>query len=614
MASRMKPKKKSGKLSLKPALEISYVEEQLKGAAGFVPYAVSKEVAQSGDTSKIREIRDSLSKIAKAAGDKPKSALRALADRNLARMFVANPQEFVKMAKAAKEAAKPAFMLLKQGPLAMLFEADPAKTAASLIKIAKAAKGDADDAFWLLGREQVAASFAWDQDRMIDAFTLLCRSPINDKTQMLWLLGKNEIVGQFAQNPMIYAKSFFDICRASGKNYSYSLSIVNNKILPAFANNPEEFSEAFLRIYSSSGNMGKAFRALENFLGDFVRDPVWTSEMFAQMSRICGRRKRQFFSLLSNKDIADALHNDSGEALKLAEASCYSNILHHLGEYAEKGDTGSIAITILALESPFTLEGPYGMGPLPDYKDKWEEGRQLARAAGVAIDDREVFINFAYAKDKIGAEKTKALYKEYGIEYFARYSKKELENLYGHIGENADHRPLLLVAHNKYDFNGAFYHPSRKDRIRKPLIYGGHYNVIFFEAGSEYEFYELAKKFAGKYFGISAFMIGGHGNEGKIRLGPEIGEEAFLDLNDKSEMKLLENLFAEDALVILDSCSTGANEEAIGALISLLWGASLIAPKLPANIKIFLRSQDGAIEDARYDAEHSRFENGKMTY
>ncbi|MBN2121922.1 hypothetical protein JW721_02605 [Candidatus Micrarchaeota archaeon] len=622
MAGRqLRKQEKSEKLSLKPALEISYVEEQLKGAAGYVPYAVSKEVAQSGDTSKIREIRDSLSKIAKATGSKPKSALRVLADKNLARMFVANPEEFVKMAKAAKEAARQAFMALRKEPIAMVFEAGPGKTAEYFVKIAKAAKGDADDAFRLLSRDEVAASFAWGPNRMMDAFSALCAPRLKDKTFMFWFLEKNGIREEFAKDPIKYATALAGIANAGGKNAPYAFYVMNKGSLKKgapmplltelFASEPLMLSGAISEIFNAAGeHAGAAFYALEKFTGDFYADPEGVSAMFVQMCKTCGRRAGQFFELLKEDKIADALMRDASRALELAEASTYTNILYHLEKHIMQKDTGSIAGTVAALDDQDKLESEYKLSTLPVYRGQWREGRKLALEAGVTIEDKEVFLNFAYAKETIGAQKAKAIHREYGIEYFARYSEEELENLYDHIGERTDERPLLLIAQNKNDFNGTFYH-SLSRKVRKPMLEDGHYNVIFFEAESEYEFYELAKKFSQKYFGISALWIGGHGEEGSVRFGPGWQEENFLDLRDEAEMAGLHGLFAKEALVILDSCSTGANEEAVGALISRLWGAELFAPKLPTNMKEVIRDGDGRITDVQYYSRRSHFKNGK---
>lgn len=610
--SQLQKRNEAGKLSILPSLKLKYVEEQLRPAAGYVPFDVAKEVAQSGDPSKIREVYDALSKIAKAAGKRPKSALRSLAHKDVAKMFVANPKEFVRVAKAAKSKSGIAFYALRQAHIAKLFEADPGKVADYFIRIAKAAKKDAEGVFYLLANERVAASFASDPERMMRAFRELCSAPKKDNAMMFWILGSREISGSFAQNPMQHANAFSKICRAFGESSKYSFYLINDYLRSDFANNPEEISDALMRMHRAAGDaMGAVYEALVNFTMEFERNPRRVSEMFAQMAEICGRKKKQFFGLLGNEEIARALHNGPEEALKLAEASAYSNVLYHLGEYLEKGEKSRIDSAIMLLEQdPLEFAATYGIATLSAYKGSWKEGRALARASGVRIEDREVFLNFAYAKNVIGEGKTRAIHEKFGIEYFRRYSEEELENLYNHTVENADHRPLLLIAYNKYDDNGVFY---KGIDARAPLIKEGKYNVIIFEAESEYEFYEMAGKFAEEYFGISALSISGHGQAGSIQLGPGGGEENFLDLLDAGALGKLHGLFAEGAIVILDSCLTGADEKAIGALNSRVWGTMLVAPKVPSTLKEFIRDEeDGMITDARYRDPRSIFVNGKL--
>jgi hypothetical protein len=228
------------------------------------------------------------------------------------------------------------------------------------------------------------------------------------------------------------------------------------------------------------------------------------------------------------------------------------------------------------------------------YLENWEEGRKLARKAGVKIEDREVFLNFAYAQDKIGEEKAIALHKAFGIEYFARYSQEELDDAYAQIRKmltGEDTRPVLFRVYNKYDWNKAFYSSDMSKVVEK-----GYYQVIPIEVETEGEFFEMARRI-GRYSKVSAALFGGHGEAGNLRLGPGESEEYFLDLTDKKEFELLEQILGENPLIILEACSTGKE---LGPKVSKELGATVFAPKAPSSLLGFGFAANGRIKSVRY--------------
>jgi len=140
---------------------------------------------------------------------------------------------------------------------------------------------------------------------------------------------------------------------------------------------------------------------------------------------------------------------------------------------------------------------------------KYDEGRKLAFSLGVYYPHEEVFFNFAYAIEKIGKEKTIAIYQEFGIEYFARYDPRMLEDLYKKaVGETVDQRPIMLVFVTKSDYNGAFY---REREILNPP--SKHYNVLVVEVANKKEIPQKAREIASKYGPIEVGLFSFHGNE-----------------------------------------------------------------------------------------------------
>lgn len=589
MATKRKLKEQSGKLSLTPSLEPAYVREQLQdavrthgGAAIEIPEELILSVSKTRNPAKLAEASEALSKIAESAGKSPgkcpKEAFAALGNKEIARAFARKPE----------------------------------KVAKAFIRIMKAAGNNAGHAFAAIGKGELAAAFSTNMGTITDAMVSLGKATKAEMGGIFGELATNaELSFLLAQKP----ESFIRIADAAGSAIDMVVLLLSrNGYAPILLNKTEEITDAFVRIASEAGKNASAyFFGLQDFAGLFAEGPESFAESYLEAVSICGRRKSAFFGLLTNKDVSDAISADPSRLKKLAEAMTYSTI--HLYLEDGKGKNGEKMPELIALlDEPGRLVREYGIPNLAGYRGKWRKGAELAREAGIIPEGREMPINFAYAEGTIGRKKTIAIHKEYGIEYFARYTKEELENLYGQISREVDERPLLIIANNKSDYNYSFYGEAT---TRAPLTEGDKYNVIIFEAGTEGEFYEKAKKFGEKYFGISALIIGGHGSAEEIRLGHGDGEEALLDLSDITELKNLHGLFAENLkgpripIVVLNSCSTGEDEQAIGARISDAWGAVLIAPDVPTSIREFIFDEDGNLIDAVYRKGGKRFLKGK---
>ncbi|MBN2121920.1 hypothetical protein JW721_02595 [Candidatus Micrarchaeota archaeon] len=649
-----KSEKPIGRLAMAPSLDNSYVQEQLQKMVGTkVPEELANAIVETGQASKVREIAEALENIIEYSGMESEHAVNCFEDESLAKSFVSHTESFVSISEAAKKGTKEAFDALKQEDISRAFAKNPEKATDAFVRIAWEAGTHQGDAFWTLARKPIAAAFAKDMDKTGhalerigiaagthagDAFWALGRLPIakafaknmEQTTKALedigtaagahsgdafWLLGSRDIAPLFGKKPSQVADTFVSIVEASGEYSGRIFTRLGKKgVIEHFAKNMDGVVDAFSRISESNG-LGKEYAmgviCTEEFIGGKFATPSQLADAFVESADICGRKNIRMFSMLLYGPLRKAMAADPTRIAKLAEASTYTPILRTVIDMVKNDDPAEAKQISRLLDNPSEL-AKTAITSLLLHRSEWEAGRALAKASGVRVEDREVFINFAYAEENIGAEKTKAIYREYGIEYFARYSKEELEDLYEHIGETEDNRPLLLIAYNKSDDTNVFYLPEIVGE-REILERKGHYNIVFVEAENKAELFEKAKKFSEKYFGISDIMIGGHGTAKSIRLGPGLNgtpEGNFLNLLDMKDLEALKGLFADDARVFLASCSTGKDEKAIGARISDAWDAELVAPKQPADILGFDLDEKGRITGPIYNVDEGLFIDG----
>jgi hypothetical protein len=375
------------------------------------------------------------------------------------------------------------------------------------------------------------------------------------------------------------------------------LAISGKKASGVFATYPKRMLDAFAQLsVLKFPAKHYAFRILEeHFHEEFARRPKKTAEILAETARILGRRTEALYDTLKLRPFKKAVLSNMGSLVNFADASCYMRTFETIINAKRSGKRLDLqGIMRLMPKLVLVKEVRQGMDlllmPLMEgifmqmeasgepLESLWMQGRELAKKAGITIEDRELCLNFAYAARTIGEKKTLLLNKEFGIGYFARYTKGELESLCKKTGDWVSHGPVFLFAHAKYDSIGAFY---SRFPTRKKLSEDNYYDMLFIEAETEDEFYSRIENTGIRQFGISRFQIAGHGTEGRIQLGAGEGEEFFIDLSDTEQLRKLSHLFAEDAMVFLDSCSTGKNEDAIGASISAAWDADLRAPTRP---------------------------------
>lgn len=303
--------------------------------------------------------------------------------------------------------------------------------------------------------------------------------------------------------------------------------------------------------YAAGTSSRQAFRLL-NYPGvadAFDKNPKAVAERFVRAARICGRKAGLFFDVMGTAEMREVFASEPKKAMEIAEAGTYTTLLQRI-----KGDAGvrKMAASGEALKNlgRFSRVEAIGDGSkknanpkkvgigLAKYRGRWKKGMEAAKAAGVKGEDREVFMNFAYALEKVGREKAIALHREFGIEYFARYSKAELEGMYKEVGKEASLEKVVLVAYAKYDEKMEMY---AEKSWRKYLARDGA-KVIFFEAGDEEEFYDIAKRMSERYLVIEEMMIAGERIGDSTRLGPGEGEKHFIDPSDVKEQMLMEKI------------------------------------------------------------------------
>ena len=227
------------------------------------------------------------------------------------------------------------------------------------------------------------------------------------------------------------------------------------------------------------------------------------------------------------------------------------------------------------------------------------------------IDDIETLLNFGWALATIGEEKTRALYYDFGIEYFYRYTKKTLEELYksrnAHYKED---RSVVLAVFNKNDHNGAFYREGEElEKLTK------FYKVIIIETDIEDGFYKAIEKTGKIEGGIDVLIVGGHGSPDRLILGNEKGlsEAAYLDLTDEQEIKerALKKWMRPSSKAILIGCSTGKDEKSIAAMNSRTLGIEeTYAPRDKSSKTNYHLKKSGELENVTYDVEAGLFRQG----
>ncbi len=221
---------------------------------------------------------------------------------------------------------------------------------------------------------------------------------------------------------------------------------------------------------------------------------------------------------------------------------------------------------------------------LPDFKDYFEQ-------KGIKIWGKEEEDNIAYALTLLTPEEIVSVYDKFNVEYFRRYPPGIILRMPDMIenGISGEKTALLIIA--KSDWNDAFY--QDKDLYAKLIKID--YSIMVFETYGDDEAFQFMEEFAKKYEPVSLLILAGHGKPSSISLSNVLGHDmSSIDVYDETELESLGkiNLVKKDGVVTLFSCSTGASDNSIAALISDKLNATVYAPTVPTSPTKWIIDED----------------------
>ncbi|NYZ60550.1 hypothetical protein H0O01_02525, partial [Candidatus Micrarchaeota archaeon] len=206
----------------------------------------------------------------------------------------------------------------------------------------------------------------------------------------------------------------------------------------------------------------------------------------------------------------------------------------------------SISRTVERSDVPFgNTPKMRGIGPA-DYNEAYSLVQALFPGERMNL---EILINFAYGISAVGTENARMLNKVFGMRYFFRYRQELLGEVVGNADlARPDGRPVFLAVFTQSDYNGTFYYSS--DSLANLTRY---YRVIIVETLSDAVMFREINRIAGQYGKLAGLSISGHGSEYGVALGPN----GYFSESDAQEVARLQDSFADNPVVIFDSCSTG---------------------------------------------------------
>jgi len=152
-------------------------------------------------------------------------------------------------------------------------------------------------------------------------------------------------------------------------------------------------------------------------------------------------------------------------------------------------------------------------------------------------------------------------------EAWVRFSPDNLQSLVENENTpNTDGKPVALLLQSKFDFNGAM---AETDEVVSKLADAG-YRIVLREAGTDTEALKGINDVSQSQGPIQVMEISAHGKQDRILLSApdysqarNTNEERRLDLRDRAQLNNsnLNDAFAPDAQIVLNSCSTGAGHE-----------------------------------------------------
>ncbi len=177
---------------------------------------------------------------------------------------------------------------------------------------------------------------------------------------------------------------------------------------------------------------------------------------------------------------------------------------------------------------------------------------------------------------------------ELGLTEKNRYNLATLDIVSKNWKAEKTDKPVALVILNRNDWNGAF---NNEDWLYNSL--SSKYHLLITEA-SEDEGIRLQLGKANEKFGkIGLILIGGHGYQYGINLGKGDDDKSYLDSTDEDIFNAIKSSTKDDAVVVLQSCSTGKGDNPIADYIKTYSQRIVFAPICPANIQKFVFNDEG---------------------
>jgi hypothetical protein len=545
------------------------------GCSDEIAKQVLKTTKPDGMDKKISEIRSVLGSIAESRRSPAVETLSRVAP-----LFVKFPRQFLEIDRRLASAPFNFVSELENEKVAKLFEAYPDRFVATAAAIDRdAADSSVYRAFSALQNEKAAELFVKKPDKFIE----LAKATESGIKGFFEFVASNRISGLFAR----HSDEFIEIAKALGGVHGMSDFIADNAEL--FDKHPDRFV-ALARAAGPPGAGGPriiddvvlAFKN-EGIAKAFGGDPdplilavakLKESEAIGQpigrwdllMIKSPPANAKEFIETMGRKDKADQRRGMVDMLPKRLEDSTYVKVL----------SAASV-------------------------KNNYARAVRLAKSLGAHYTNPAVCLNFSYALKAIGEEKTRSLYKKAGMEYFARYHKEVLDEAYRNLDpkHNKD-KPVLLVSGSKNEWAGISYLGGQLLGVLTR-----YYKLMIVEVDSKDAFYDAVKrvgggKVDGKPRKIDTWIVAGHEKNGSILFGPDT-EKGRLGVKDKEGLRALKGFFVDEPLVLLESCSTGASAQGIGAAMSENLAARLFAP---AGISVGLPEFDGAgrILDVNYFA------------
>lgn len=205
--------------------------------------------------------------------------------------------------------------------------------------------------------------------------------------------------------------------------------------------------------------------------------------------------------------------------------------------------------------------------------------------------------NMAYLEGKKPGS-TKILYEQFGITDFGRYNAGDLLSQTEQANNNESEYTVVVLARS--DYNGAFYETSHLlHAFTKEMNQHG-YLVRVVEVADKLSLYKKLAQMDKHYNQdgqnkIIGAVIGGHGSPNSINFGAgndyknRLMTDDFLiaEYQDKyglrktNPINRVSGFFQDNPQIILWSCSTGKDDESIGAAISRDTKSQVTAPSVP---------------------------------